>query len=601
MRRKIVLLLTDGILEPNPLDATYAPWHLQYRVDVTGKSRARRNEIYQQEYRDRLSPMARRIIFDTLLPQLREQHVEIFTVALGPNTDRAFLEQLAETTSQHAVEVHAFHAARATDLVETFTQILPYWTDKTILQAEQGSIDPGTTQSIFLDEFVHDPLALTLIDGEGTFYVRTSEGTRALLLEGTLDVLELFELAQQPPATWNYGFESGDGTYRTLWLGKNVLRLLVEGLQRQYVYGDTVDVVAELRVGDENASPFLSPGARIVANLTETEEAGGAFQQPLVPEENLYRLRYFPPRAGAYLVNLVAYARDRQGRDILPRPSITYQFEVLPNFFVTPEQLNFGDAGGGHEIVRDIEIHSGLASSSTVTISGQITQSSRKGLADGTLTALPEIAEFQLTVAPGSVQLAQVTLRLPDGVAWGDFEGIILVESSSGDGDEVAFRVHVPSLWEKMRVPLLMLILGGLVVLAYLIYVGGLRVRPSGTLIPLTVPTGSEILSTIKLGQVRRGFFTRHLNWRKNLLRIGRDHAEIELDQLPPGLRAELSFHRWGDNYIRNRSPEPFEHSIFIEEPDMGRFERKPGNSLVLKHKSTIELGEYTFRYENTR
>jgi Mg-chelatase subunit ChlD len=44
--RKIMLLLTDGILEPNPLDPSYAPHHVSYRLAVTGKSRTQRQAIY---------------------------------------------------------------------------------------------------------------------------------------------------------------------------------------------------------------------------------------------------------------------------------------------------------------------------------------------------------------------------------------------------------------------------------------------------------------------------------------------------------------------------------------------------------------------------
>ena len=596
-RRKVILLLTDGILEPNPLDPSYAPHHLSYRLAVTGKSRAQRQAIYD-EYRERLSPIARRLIADEILPVLREQEIEVYTVALGTRADRSFLKRMVDETTLHPVEVHAFEAEKATDLVAVFTQFLQYWTDKTVLKTVAGSITPGARETVFLDEFVLNPHVITLLDGQGDLSFQTEGGASEEPAPDTHQDLSIYALSkQQPPGTWLYDFRSGQGSFRMLWVGQNLFHLVLNGLKPQYRFGEPVEADVLLRIRDQPAETFIAPGTRIVATIGE---AGGlTADQPVAQEAGTYRLRFEPERAGTYGLKLVAFARDRQGREILPRPSLQYQFEVLPAFFVTPEQLNFGDAAGGMMLPGLVQIHSGLRGHTTITVTGEITASSRSDWQALGAARLPGLQEIRFSVAPGSVRDERVTLQLPDEVAWGDYEGHILFTADTGERDVVDFRVHVPSLWEKVRLPLLLFLLILLIALGYLIYTWGLLKSPSGTLIPLHVPSG-EVLDSIKLGQVRQGFFTRYLNWRRNRVNIGR-HADIPLHQLPPELSAELSFHRWGDTYIRNRSPESSAHSIVIAESDMDRFEREPGESLVLKHNSTIELGVYTFRYENTR
>jgi hypothetical protein len=132
--------------------------------------------------------------------------------------------------------------------------------------------------------------------------------------------------------------------------------------------------------------------------------------------------------------------------------------------------------------------------------------------------------------------------------------------------------------------------------LTYLAYIWGILGSPVGVLVPVSTPPGI-LIAPIKLGRVKRGLLSKWLNWRRNLLRIGAEKTEIRLAGLPPGLLVELAFYRPGRAYDRNLSPKGA-LSIHIEEPGLGRLERKPGQRFSFRHNCILEIGGYKLRYE---
>jgi hypothetical protein len=71
-RPKVILLLTDDVLEPNPVDKSYEPVSYAYKYARTTASGARSRKL-EDEYRERLSPIARRLISEDILPALSAQ------------------------------------------------------------------------------------------------------------------------------------------------------------------------------------------------------------------------------------------------------------------------------------------------------------------------------------------------------------------------------------------------------------------------------------------------------------------------------------------------------------------------------------------------
>ena len=595
-RRKVVLLLSDGILEPNPIDNAYTPHQYSYLYRIKTSGVERRREI-NDEYRQMLSPISRRMIFEEILPRLRTDEVEIFTVALSAQADQAFLQSLSNETTRTPTELHSFYAERATDLVSVFTRLLQYWTNLMILQRVEGKIQPGQLYSIFLDKFVMEPHVLALIDGEGEFVVRTQSGLPEVVLHGTHPALKLSTVNRQsPPASWVYGFQSGLGEFEVIWTGISSLTILTSGLRAQYNFGEPVESQISLRVGNSDAAEFLSPGARVVAEIGHLEQMKTQVEQELSKKDASYFLHFIPNRSGTYALRFVAYAKDREGREILPRPSVKYQFEVLPAFYVVPRNINLGRARANDRFVKQLEVHSGLRTRVDVRVAGKIISSSNRSVSQ-VKNEFPVVRELTFSIEPGTVRKIPVVIELPKEILSGDYEGEIIFQASSGEKYSVSYRLHVPSLWEKLTPFIMILLFAPLVLLLVRLIVAGFLVAPYGVLIPLRTPPGAPLLPNIRLSEKRRALFSGWLSWKRNRLLIGQRGADISLPNLSKDLEIELSFYRWGA-YIKNCSPEECGLVLQVEEPGVGTFNRAPGETLALKPKSRIRFDGYEFRYE---
>ena len=118
---------------------------------------------------------------------------------------------------------------------------------------------------------------------------------------------------------------------------------------------------------------------------------------------------------------------------------------------------------------------------------------------------------------------------------------------------------------------------------------------PAGVLVALAAPAGA-LSSDIRLGEVRRGFWTRYLHWRRNRLTIGRDRASIRLVRLPAEVRSELSFTRSGRLYLRNESSPGV--VIVVREEPAREYRLRPGSAFEIKHGSVLDLAGYRYRYD---
>jgi hypothetical protein len=581
------------------LDEAYGLSWLSYRTAIAGAGRERRRAI-AEEYRQILSPIARRIISEEILPRFRELSVEVFTVALSPNADRGLMESLAAATTRTPSEVHSFYAEKPTDLMDVFTQLLQYWTHMTVLHAAGGTIQPGMKSRLFLDEFVRDPHVLALLDGGGEFFVETGDGVAEQNETGVHPGLQSYLLSRgKPPGMWNHGFHTGQGAYRAIWVARNLLKLVVAGLKEKYRYGEVVEAQVALQTRERDAGISLAPETRIDAELIRLDQPSSTNHEALARKGDDFLLRFSPAASGVYTVRFTAYARDRQGQEMMPRPSLRYQFEVLPDLYVLPRHINFGKVREGTEVKQEVEVHSGLKDLREILVGGGVLHSSTSAFRKGNTGRLPRIQQVRFKAQPAHVTRQAVVLEIPEGAERGDYEGEIVFRSGPAETFNVGFRAHIPTLWERFGSILIVLLVFLLGLLCYLAYVWGCLGSPFGVLVPLRIPA-DVLLPPIQLSQVRRGFFSRWLNWKRHRLRMSGGSGEIALQHLPPGLQAGLYFYRWGRVYIRNQSAKDSGLSLFVELPDVDKYERGPGESLGLPDKSTIEIGPYTFRYETS-
>jgi hypothetical protein len=583
--RKVILLLSDGILEPNPLDDVYTPNNYGYRLAIAGASREKRRAI-NEEYRARLSPVARRMLSEQILSGLASSGVEVFTVALSTSADREFLQQIAAATTQHPTESHSFYAGRATDLVRIFASLLQYWSDLTIFQTLPGEIVSGRPEQFYLDEFVLAPRVLVLIDGQGEPVITTAEGAKEEPDPGGNKSLMTFNLTRSsPPSRWSLGFVSGSGAYSALVVGRDKMAITVTGLKHQYRFGESIEAQVELQTKATKAIASALLSAEI-APL----DGGKPVTIELRNDGGNHKFRYTPSTSGTYRLTFVATGTNASGQPLLPRPSVQNQVEVLPALFALPAELNLGKPVKGSVVERQIEIHSGLHDPTEVLLTGKLTQSSSGAFARKQKERLPMVHEQRLMVQPGSVVKQPLVVEFPRNVDWGDYEGQILLRSSGGTYT-INFRAHVPSIWEKLQVPTLLFVLVLLLIAGYLVYVWGFLKGPTGVLVPVGDSAG-PLRTVIRLGSVKRGFISRWFNWKRNHLHF----SEIPSVHMPAGMDVELIFWRWGPVSIINASR--VQRTLVITEKNGSAYPRGPGRSMYLKEEAVLDLGENKYRYE---
>lgn len=587
-RRTVILVLSDGLFEPNLASDAYAPYNLGYVRSALGKSGAEKKRI-QSEYRKKILPVAKRKVESEQLPKFREQKVEIFTLAFSPNSDQMFLREMADYTNLNKPEVHNFYAEKATDLVEVFTNIASYWKNLIIAHQETGEIRSGVQKDIFLDEFLNDAFFVVFVEKSGIFQLEGEDGRSGKVMPETHPNLKIHSVGKQGiPGRWMYSFTQGDGRYLLLIVGENRLELDLHGLKSQYLYGELVEASIYVKVGGQNAISSISSDSIIETSLWFEGRSISTVQ--LERNRDNFDFEYTPQRPGNYQIRFKLLGRDRNGREILPRPSRDYEFRVMPNFFVTPERLDFGDLKKGKSKGLKFNVHSGMPSQISVKVRGNILYGSHN---IDKKDKLPNIEETTFTIKSGEVLEKDVVLNIPKNGSWGDYEGEILFEPSQGQVYTIEFRVHIPSWREwvtKAAILFLILIIG---ILIYLGYIWGKLGTPHGVMRYLKTPAG-VIKSDVSLSRIKRGRITNLINYKRHIVTIASKKADIILKDLPAGLRIQLRFYRFGGNYIRNSSLKASTHTILVVDPiSQVTIKRRNSQYYRLRTDTKIEFEGY--------
>lgn len=591
---KVILLLSDGVFEPDPYNEKYAPYSLQYRIATRGKSKADLLRI-NDEFKSKLTPVAKRIVDGEILPDLKSKGIEIYTVGFSPDADKNFLNYLADETSATKTESHYFYANNAVDLMDTFVGILHFWANKIKLGTESDEIVLGVQRKIALDSFLKDVSFIVLTEKDADMAVK-AEGNYEPeeMLRGIHPKLKIFNVSKKsPPGKWTYGFNKGSGKYRLLLTGKSTLDMAVAGLKEKYAYGEPIRAHVSLKYNTQDARTYLSSASKITAEVSSDDSKSTPFD--LKEDKDGFSLEYLAKAPGKIRLKFTLFAKDKQNNDFLPRPSKEYRLEVLPRFYVEPEQIKFGDLGIGKTKEHDIKVHSGLPEYIHVRVSSIIKNASRCQEAVG---KLPYVKSNEFPLSSGQSFSGKVALFIPEKGCWGDFDGEILFLSDKGESAKIGFRVHVPSIWERIMLLLLLLIILIIFTLGYLIYIWGYLGTPSGVLIPSQAPPGESLLSNYYLSQARPGLFSRWFNWKRNVIHIRNRRPGIFLSQLPSDFMIDLRFHRFGGAYIRNASATGSEYVVMVEEPLGGSYQLYQGQSVRLKNASFIGFEGYKFTYE---
>lgn len=593
---KVIFLLTDGDLDPNPYSDIYAPYNIQYRLAIRGKDK---NEIRKinETYKGYLSPIAKRIIETNLIPVLKKNEIEVYCVGFSAGSDRVFLNHLADETTKSKTESHYFYANNAIDLMETFVTILHFWKNKIVLKSERGNITAGLSNRIAMDAYLKDVSFIALTEKPSDFFVQAANKEEKLF-QGTHPNLKIVPIIEKkPPGVYNYGFRSGTGQYRLLAVGRSTLDLLISGLKEKYHYGEPLRATAAVDINGQNALAYLGDNPRVIAEIITEDSKEGPLDLQL--EKSIFLFEYFTKRHGKARIKFTLLAKDKDNNDLLPRPSKEFITEILPRFYVEPENITFGDLSQGKQKERLVKIHSGLDQTVKISANSNIRNASRCG---DVKEKLPFLKVDAFEIQAGQSLEKSLSLTVPKDGCWGDFEGDILFISDKGEQYTIAYRVHVPSIWEKLTwFALVMMFVLATILILLAVFWGYLK-SPVGVLRPVNVPSGAFLLNDIKLSTLKRGFWHRFLHWKKNVITIGATGADLKIVGLPQTMKVELIFHRFGGDYIKNASPKESAHHLTVCNPDIKiEIERRPGASYQLGHGLHIKIGDYEFIYEHIK
>lgn len=590
--RKIVFLFSDGELSPYPFSNEYAPLHLEYRRLIAGKSRPEIHRIYDK-FRHRLAPIARATIDREILPAFREQEIEIFSVAFSDEADQEFMQYLSRQTSLSEIEQRYYYVEDPTDLVKAFMALIPFWQNKTLLHYEEGDVKDDIERSFFIDEYLKDVFVILFSDEPVNFSVNAQGEPNEKPIQGTHPNIHIVPLIETSfPSTWEYRIDGTSGNYKLLIVGESTIRIEVQNLHHRYMFGENLEADVLIKIGDMDAREVLSSYPPQVK--AEFFHEGEMLSILDLPETDIgFALDHSFQHTGDYSLKLTLSALDARGRAMLPRPSREYQVTVTPRFYVYPEHLSFGTIKRGGNGLSEITIQNGHEEGRFIEWTSQITGLSRELKSN----SVP-FAKGRLSLGPEEISVVPIELIVPEGRNWGNFKGEILLKTDHGETIIITFTVHVPSWVEKIAwiiIPMLLLLLAFIIVV--LIMWSNLK-SPVGVLRPIKFPLGTMI-NDIKLGRLKRGFWGKYLNWKKNEITIGGPRSAIFLPAADSQLISKFLFYRFGNDYIKNESKEGDDNVIRVMDPSVGLdIELKPGRSYSLSNGLKIKVGEYSFKYE---
>jgi hypothetical protein len=589
--KKIILLFSDGELSPYPYSNEYAPLHLEYRRLIAGKSRPEIHQIYD-EFRHRLVPIARSKIDSEVIPVLKEQRIEIFSIAFSEEADQEFMRYLARQTTLSEVEKRYYYVEQPTDLVEAFLGLLPFWQNKVVLYSFEGEIENVIENTVYIDEYLRDVHFIVFCDQKSEMLITGPKGELLRPIEGTHPNLSIIPITKDEgkPGKWVYKVEGYGGSCKILILGESTIRIEVDGVKHRYSYGEALNANVYLRYGDQDARKYLSddPPPQIISAIGQNEDILSQTNLPV--DRDGFVLHYSFPYTGDYTINMVMEAMDLNGNPILPRPGKELQVTVMPRFYVDPNHIGFGRIKRGQNGIAHVDIYNGLETPKTIIVSSQITAHSRPLKHDN----IPKVNDT-IIIQKNEILDYSVFLPVPEGRNWGNYEGIIFFETETGEISEVTFSLHVPSWVEKIGYFITAFVIIVILIIIYLVILWGRLKTPIGVLRPIKYPTGI-ILDNIRLSQVKKGFLAKNINFRKNEVTLGKRKSDINFSFLPDDIKVIFLFYRFGSDYIKNQSDS---HEIILKIKKTGLdIKLRKGDSYTLSHGMKISIDATILVYE---
>ncbi|HDN97699.1 MAG TPA: VWA domain-containing protein, partial [bacterium] len=102
--KKKILLLSDGKFEPTLTSNVYRPYNHEFLKAIKGKDKISREKI-KEEFSKKVALVGKRKV-EEILQKMKEEKIEVYTMAFGEKSDRKYLEFIADQTNLVPVEKH---------------------------------------------------------------------------------------------------------------------------------------------------------------------------------------------------------------------------------------------------------------------------------------------------------------------------------------------------------------------------------------------------------------------------------------------------------------------------------------------------------------
>ncbi len=595
---KMVVFFTDGILEPDLTDPIYRPLNREYLKEIEQTKQASERRAIAEKYTNLLIPKTERIIHEAILPEIVKKGAEVYAIALTEKANTNLLRDIVDKTAKYPEENHFFLANSYRDLTKQFIKVLGCRRPIFIAFERDGFVKGVQKEKVFLDPYIQKANFALIFDHKGPGAELLNPSGRKLPCSTEIGgVFYDFSDFSFEAGEWGVHLK-GEGKFTLLAMAKSKIAIDVKGLKKIYKCKDPVQFTINL--SSDGQSLLEDNFGTLDFSIRLRDPQGKVIDSWAQKQKGEFKFFYKPDVQGDYYLTVELKAKDKQGREVLPRPSKELNFSVEQNWMVTPKEIYFGDyLFRGKEIVKKVEIESCLQEEIDIKAEASILLCSNRDFDPNKKGRIPDLSVDRVTLSPSGKKTADVKLILPQKAYRGDYKGEISFNSPRGDSRKVTFRLHIYTIWEILMraIPLFASVFA--VIVGIFVYIWGYLGTPFGVLVPVKNPTG-DLLGTYKLSRLRRGVFSRWFNWKRNRIRIMKKGGEINLSALSPSLQVELAFYRLGKKvYIQNQSPQGSAQRISVQEPSLGPpFVRGPGQSLKLKHKSIITLGEYQFRFE---
>lgn len=575
--RKVVIILSDGDMDPNP----------------------NRYGIYslQRPTKEQLVLVANRVLYDELIPKLRDLKIEVFSVGLGdPNLGRT-IEQISLATNPDQTKRRFYWTRDPKDLISIFIEFMNDWQNLMVYQRDEGLIETGRFHEIYIDQFVSNA-SLVSISENGTIKVLTREDNEESPVDGTHPWLQLVPLINQNiPNIWRISYIRGSGQYAWMLIGKSRIAMILENLKPEYLFNELIEGRVAVTIDDHPFTPALFDSFRIVMRIDKEGDSLTSKQLPYSDGKFNFRIEHL--YEGKYHIRFTLFATDSTGHPLLPRPTQEYTFRVYPGFYVKPDHMSIGTLRKNESRVDSILLISGFDEPLEIIVESSLFQFSR-GTID--IKRSPYIVAPNVSLGGSGEKWYTITIGIPPKGKWGDYQGRLIFRPHKGVPDTVTFQCHIYSFWEHLT--LIIIIVGILIVviLGLWIYVNVIQGNPEGRIIFLEVP-GGEVPPPVQLYHIRRRWYQPRNFFRINRLNeidINSHGSEICLKEIPVDFRLSFIFWNFGTSYIRNTSENSGNPVNVIFESDItSHFQLRRGDVLPLRRNIEIQFCGYRIQYQN--